>query len=57
MIPDKDRPGLFVHRSCSDAYDPWKLPARQTENISLERVRKDPSTAFYPTDVIIPDDD
>ncbi len=57
MIEDHDRPGLFVHPECADTKDPWKLPPRQTENISLKRVRKDPSTAFYPTDVIVPDDD
>lgn len=31
--------------TCVDEYDPWRLPARQTENISLDRPRPDVSIA------------
>lgn len=57
MIQDPDRMGLFVHKDCADQLDPWKLPPRQTERITLDRVRKDTSTAYTPPAIIIPDDD
>lgn len=28
-------------QECVDLYDPWRLPARQTENISLQHPRPD----------------
>ena len=38
---DKNIPGLYVCKECSDAKDPYKLPARQPENISLHHPRPD----------------
>lgn len=33
--------GLMVCEKCRDIYDPWRLPARKTENISLAHPRPD----------------
>jgi len=33
--------GLMVCKDCQDLYDPWRLPARKTENISLQHPRPD----------------
>jgi hypothetical protein len=39
---DGDRPGLRVcSRGCSDQLDPYKLPARQTEDIAVPYPRPD----------------
>lgn len=34
-------PSFRVCPSCSDNYDPWRLPARRTENITLQYPRPD----------------
>lgn len=44
--PDGDKPGLFVcqdkgTRGCSDEKDPWRLPPRQSEPITLKNARPD----------------
>jgi hypothetical protein len=41
MVPDGDKPGLFVHRRCADVLDPWKLPPRMTEDVSIPNPRPD----------------
>lgn len=41
LVKDGDKPGLRVHPECSDERDPYKLPARQTENFSLSYARPD----------------
>lgn len=33
--------GMWVCKADQDIYDPWRLPARQTEDISLQRPRPD----------------
>ena len=33
--------GNFYCRECVDIYDPWRLPARNPEDISLNHPRKD----------------
>jgi hypothetical protein len=33
--------GNYLCKECVDVLDPWRLPARQTENISLDHPRKD----------------
>lgn len=33
--------GNFYCKDCVDEYDPWRLPARSPENISLDHPRKD----------------
>lgn len=43
LRPDGNSPGLRVcsKKGCRDVLDPWRLPARQTENISLQYPRPD----------------
>lgn len=41
LVEDKNIPGLWVHPECCDEKDPYKLPARRTENISLRHPRPD----------------
>ena len=41
LMPDPNYPGLRVCRVDLDDYDPYRLPARQTENISLRHPRPD----------------
>ena len=33
--------GNYYCKDCVDLYDPWRLPARQAENISLQHPRPD----------------
>jgi len=33
--------GAYYCKECVDAYDPWRLPARKTENIGLQHPRPD----------------
>jgi len=53
LFPDPNSPGLRVCFADLDVYDPYRLPARQTENIALPFTRPDspltdvrPGTAF-----------
>ena len=47
LVPDPNYPGLRVcdpgqvRDGCKDQFDPWRLPARQTERITLQFVRPD----------------
>ena len=41
LTPDKNAPGLRVCTPCSDNLDPWRLPARMPENITLRYPRPD----------------
>jgi hypothetical protein len=45
LIEDGNLPGLRVCRDDWDELDPYRLPARQTENITLPFVRPDVSDA------------
>lgn len=38
---DGNSPGLRVCTGCRDTKDPWRLPARKTENITLRQPRPD----------------
>lgn len=53
LRPDGNSPGLLVCNSpgCWDAYDPWRLPARKTEDITLRHPRPDVSVAIAAADV------
>lgn len=42
---DPNIPGLYVCRDDKDKFDPWRLPARQTEDVSLSHPRPDVSVA------------
>jgi len=41
LAPDKNIPGLRVCAPCSDQFDPWRLPARMSEQITLRFPRPD----------------
>lgn len=42
LVSDPNSPGLRVcHDTCVDIFDPWRLPARQTEDITLRYPRPD----------------
>lgn len=41
LIADRNAPGLRVCVGCSDNLDPWRLPARLAENITLRFPRPD----------------
>ena len=45
-MPDPNFPGMRVCKDDLDNYDPWRLPARQTENIALRFPRPDVSIAL-----------
>ena len=48
LMPDPNFPGMRVCKDDLDNFDPWRLPARQTENISLRFPRPDVSIATGP---------
>lgn len=42
MMNDTNSPGVRVcSKECCDELDPWRLPARRTEDISLQYPRPD----------------
>ena len=41
LVADRNAPGLRVCDSCADNLDPWRLPSRVTENITLRTPRPD----------------
>ena len=41
LMPDGNSPGLRVCKDCCDVKDPYRYPARKTENISLRYPRPD----------------
>lgn len=45
LQPDPNYPGLLVCDADRDDYDPYRLPARQPENIALRYAR--PDTPLY----------
>lgn len=48
MSPDPNFPGLRVcSQGCKDNFDPYRLPARQTEKISIRFPRPDADIAEY----------
>jgi hypothetical protein len=48
LMPDPNFPGMRVCKDDLDKFDPWRLPARQTENITLRFPRPDVSVATAP---------
>jgi len=48
LMPDPNFPGMRVCQEDLDNFDPWRLPARQTENIALRFPRPDVSIATGP---------
>jgi len=50
--PDPNFPGLKVcQQGCADQKDPYRLPARKTERITLQFPRPDVSVAVNPSDI------
>lgn len=47
-MPDPNFPGMRVCKDDLDNFDPWRLPAIQTENIALRFPRPDVSVATGP---------
>lgn len=48
LKPDPNFPGMRVCEVDLDNFDPWRLPARQTENIALRHPRPDVNIAIGP---------
>jgi hypothetical protein len=48
LMPDPNFPGMRVCAADKDQFDPWRLPAIQTENIALRFPRPDVSIATGP---------
>jgi len=55
LMPDRNYPGLRVCREDLDELDPYRLPARQTERITLPFVRPDVPIATDPAGLISED--
>lgn len=52
-MPDPNFPGLKVcQEGCADEKDPYRLPARKTERITLQFPRPDVSVATDPNDIL-----
>ena len=52
-MPDPNFPGLKVcQQGCADQKDPYRLPARKTERITLQFPRPDVSVAVDPNDLL-----
>lgn len=41
LVPDPNSPGLRVHEHCKDQFDPWRLPARPPDNLTVNYPRPD----------------
>jgi hypothetical protein len=54
---DRDNPGLRVCVKCNDQLDPYKLPARKTENITLRYPRPEYDPPYEKPDVITTESD
>ena len=52
-MPDPNFSGLKVcQQGCADEKDPYRLPARKTERITLQFPRPDVSVAVDPNDIL-----
>lgn len=52
LYPDPNFPGMRVCKDDLDNFDPWRLPARQTENIALRFPRPDTNIALTPNQLL-----
>jgi hypothetical protein len=57
LMPDANSPGLMVCEKDRDEYDPYRLPARQPDNIVLQFTRPDTPIGTDPAGVITQDGD
>lgn len=60
LISDPNTPGLYVCPDDVDQFDPYRLPARATENITLDHARPDvpiygvgPSPRLYADPIMV----
>ena len=52
LSKDPNFPGLMVcEQGCKDEFDPYRLPARKTEKITIRFPRPDASVAANPSDL------
>lgn len=56
LFPDMNSPGLRVCAADRDELDPYRLPARQPEKITLPFVRPDVNIATSPAGIVTEDD-
>lgn len=56
LYSDPNSPGLRVCLEDRDEYDPYRLPARQPEKITLPFVRPDVNIATNPAGLVTEDD-
>lgn len=49
LLPDPNAPGLLVCDNDRDVYDPYRLPPRQPDKITVEYVRPDERLTTGPT--------
>lgn len=52
LYPDPNFPGMRVCKDDLDNFDPWRLPARQTENIALRFPRPDTDIALKANQIL-----
>jgi hypothetical protein len=57
LLPDPNYPGLLVCEKDRDQYDPYRLPARQPDNIVLPFTRPDTPIPTNPAGFITQDGD
>ena len=57
LSPDPNYPGLRVCDADRDQYDPYRLPARQTENITLPFMRTDAPLTPSPVVAVVDGED
>jgi len=55
LMPDPNFPGMRVCKEDLDNFDPWRLPAIQTENIALRFPRPDVSVAIQNNQLLTQD--
>lgn len=56
LQPDPNYPGLYVCQDDLDQLDPYRLPARETENITMEWCRPDISLGIGHLGICTEDD-
>ena len=56
LYSDPNSPGLRVCLEDRDEYDPYRLPARQPEKITLPFVRPDANIAVQPVGIVTEND-
>lgn len=55
LQPDRNTPGLLVCEADNDVFDPWRLPARPTEDVTLPHYRPDVPIGVTPESEISPE--